>query len=170
MGIGVKEGEMGREIRKVPRGWSHPRKEHRPEQYQPLYDKDFETAATEWKRGFYEWESGAHEDLQEHPERRTEMEFWEWDGGPPDREYHRPKWAEEPTCFQVYETVSEGTPVSPVFETEDALLAWLIKQGHSEHAARKFIEYGSAPSFIVMPRADGLPRIESGIDALGLGE
>ena len=28
------------------------------------------------------------------------------------------------TCFQLYETVTEGTPTSPVFETVEGLAQW----------------------------------------------
>jgi hypothetical protein len=32
-------------------------------------------------------------------------------------------------CFQIYEDVSEGTPVSPVFQTEESLRDWLGAKG-----------------------------------------
>lgn len=135
---------MGREIRMVPKGWEHPKNDSGD--YKPLFDKDFETAARAWKENFLAWENGTHESLIKRPEYKQEHEFWEWDGDPPDRESFRPQWTEEPTCFQMYETVSEGTPVSPVFETEEDLVKWLITQGHSEHAAREFVKHRWAPS------------------------
>lgn len=160
---------MGREIRRVPKGWSHPRyNEGRWRgEYIPMFDCDFETAAAKWKEGYRQWEAG------EHPEKEPNAvyctEYWEYDF-PPDRENHRPKFESEPTCYQVYQTVTEGTPTSPVFETEADLLAWLIQQGHSEYAARKFIEYGSVPSGMVVPQPSGPPEIKMGIDALDLKE
>jgi hypothetical protein len=63
-----------------------------------------------------------------------------------------PLWdmpAERLTCLQVYEDVSEGTPVSPVFESSDQLLGWLIAQGVSDRAAVEFLRQGSIPSFVL---------------------
>lgn len=65
--------------------------------------------------------------------------------------FYRPEWTEEPTHYQVYETVTEGTPVSPVFASLDEMQVWLIKQGFSEKAAEKFIETGWAPSMVYVP-------------------
>ena len=52
--------------------------------------------------------------------------------------------------YQIWETVSEGSPVSKVYPTEEAFMEYLTKElGHKEEAARKFIEIGSVPSFIL---------------------
>jgi len=53
------------------------------------------------------------------------------------------------TCLQVYEDVSEGTPVSLAFSSSDELLAWLIEQGVSNRAAVEFMRQGFAPSLIL---------------------
>jgi len=160
---------MGREIRRVPPNWEHPMEANRYSgkmEYKPLYDDDFATAASTWMRDCIAWDNGTHEDLQESPERKTEYPFfWQWSSSPPDDDYYRPAWTpEEATAYQVYETVSEGTPVSPVFATLDDLIAWLIGQGHSEHAARAFAETGWAPSMVVYRTADSA-QIAKGIDA-----
>ena len=55
--------------------------------------------------------------------------FCDWHGGVIDAEYCRPHWNEDATWFQVYETVSEGTPVTPPFETQDQLIEYLVKNG-----------------------------------------
>jgi hypothetical protein len=127
---------MGREIRRVPPNWEHPKKQvpdHRTwtmvERYQPLYDQPFAPRMREWYAEWEAWERGerpAHCDDEES----RKLQFWEWDGGPPDPEYYRPDWKEEEmTWFQVYETVSEGTPVSPPFATEDELIDYLAANG-----------------------------------------
>lgn len=154
---------MGREIRRVPKGWEHPRYTEGPRagQYMPLYDKDFETAAGEWKDEFLKWEAGERPDYCTDESR--DLQYWEWDGGPPDRAYYRPKWTEAPTCYQVYQTVSEGTPVSPVFETLEELVQWLVDQGHSERAAQEFVKGGWAPSAVTF---DG--KFATGIDSFDL--
>ena len=55
-----------------------------------------------------------------------------------------PKWAR--TAFQVYEDVSEGTPISPVFPGEAECKSWLLAQGFSAPAVRNFLILGTAPS------------------------
>lgn len=50
--------------------------------------------------------------------------------------------------WQVWETVSEGSPISPVFATAEGLEDWLIFQGYSEGAAEQFTKVGWAPSAV----------------------
>ena len=157
---------MGREIRRVPPDWQHPKTDrYRDDRYQPLYDKDFPTAARKWLDDAIAWDNGTHEDLVRDPTMKERMPFfWQWEGDPPDEEYYRPAWPEESrTHYQVYETVSEGTPVSPVFATEDDVVRWLVAQGHSESAARKFVQVGWAPS-MVMERSPTSFRSASNVD------
>jgi hypothetical protein len=131
---------MGREIRRVPADWDHPRQQcpHSPwaggcseakqsgQCFRPLYDESFESAAAEWKEGYAKWESGDDPDRAENPD----DEFWEWHGAPPNREYYRPDWPEESAIhYQVYETVSEGTPVTPHFATRVELIDYLVSHG-----------------------------------------
>jgi len=132
---------MGREIRRVPKGWEHPTKtEFDPfkrmtvTRFTPMYDEDYETAAARWWLKAVAWqakdlESDALDDFEKRccAEGETKW-FWEWDGGPPDPDYYRPVWSDdERTCFQIYQTVSEGTPCSPVFENLEQLIAWMCK-------------------------------------------
>lgn len=132
---------MGRSIRRVPPDWEHPRKDG---QFLPLFDQDFDSAAKEWLEALRMWETG--EDparaLEENREGHRAY-YWETDG-PPEREYYRSRvWtSEKATAYQVYENVSEGTPVSPVLPTVDALREWLRDQGYSEKAADRFIKEG----------------------------
>lgn len=150
---------MGRQIRRVPKGWEHPKRVQQydmsgrmVEDYWPLHDEDFESAMKEWLEGRALWLEGKHPDQAESEPTScpaTEEGWARWGGSSPDPDSYRPAWKEEErTCFQVYETVSEGTPVSPVFETEEELVLWLTRQGYSEHAARAFVRAGSAPSMM----------------------
>lgn len=163
---------MGREVRRVPPNWQHPRTKckHWPtctggECYQPLHNKDIQTAGRRWLDECIAWDNGAHPDLVRSPELKTECPFfWMWEGNPPNAEYHRPAWPEgAATAYQVYETVSEGTPVSPVFATADEMVSWLIGQGHSHDSARELVERGWAPSMFI---ANG--QIAMNVDALDL--
>lgn len=150
---------MGREIRKVPPEWQHP-KDARGN-YEPLLDRSFDEAIDEWIEARRKWRAGEdpkraeHEAQVGHP-----VAYQEWSDGPPSPEYHRPGWPEESrTAFQVYETVSEGTPISPVFLTKDELIQWLVNDGSgmgiggarqrmSRQAAERFVEAAWAPSMI----------------------
>lgn len=51
--------------------------------------------------------------------------------------------------YQVWETVSEGSPISPVFDTEEKLISWLLDRGYSEGAAEAFAREGWAPSMAI---------------------
>lgn len=137
---------MGREIRRVPSDWEHPK---RGGNFIALYDDDYEAALAEWT------EEKAQFDSDENAEERERIfkeygdeTYEEWNGGPPDKEYHRPKFQSEPTHYQVYENVSEGTPTSPVFASLDDMKTWLIGEGFSEHAASMFVKSGYAPSMV----------------------
>ena len=165
---------VGREIRRVPPHWGHPKydasdRRDRAGEDRPCYDETFAEAAAEWERSFSAWESGGRE------ESGQDCEFWEWEGGPPDPEMYRPKFTEEPTWFQVYETVSEGTPVSPPFATKEELIEYLVEYGDfwcqqrrenppSREAATAFVESEWAPSMMVMRSAEGT-SIKVGIAA-----
>lgn len=152
---------MGREIRKVPAGWEHPRNARG--HYIPLFDRDYESERAKWVAENATWENGTHPDIVRDPTLRVRYPlFAQWHGEAPDPESHRPAWPDaERTHFQVYETVSEGTPASPVFASLDDVETWLREQGHSAEAARSFARTGFAPSFVVM---NGV--VKSGIDAL----
>src|SRR4051812_14783374 len=107
---------MGREIRMVPPNWDHPKHDGR---LQPMFDRTFEKEAAEWKSEFAAWERGERPDFCTDDSRL--LEFWEWHGAPPDRAYYRPWKDDEATWFQIWETVSEGTPVTPPFATRAEL-------------------------------------------------
>ncbi len=152
---------MGREIRKVPANWQHPKKERynaflnvHETVYRPMFDETFEHAATEWKNAFMDWESGRK---RKYPnEDGSLMEYWEWNGNPPDPEYYRPYKDEEGTWFQVYETVSEGTPVTPPFATLEELERHLYTHGcewddkpWTRENAEAFCRQGHTPSLVI---------------------
>lgn len=150
---------MGREIRKVPKGWEHPTEESGD--YKPMRNEFYLDAMNEWWKNHELWLRKQHPDqLRENPPTYTFLA--EWDGDPPAVEYYRAeKWTEEQACcFQMYETVTEGTPVSPVFDSLQELEDWLVTQGHSRGAAHAFCGSGWAPSAIFGPSG-----MKSGVDA-----
>lgn len=67
-----------------------------------------------------------------------------WDSPADEKAADEWKESEPPTGdgWQLWETVSEGSPVSPVFATEEEFIAYLVGEGYSDHAAREFAKVG----------------------------
>ena len=127
---------MGREIRRVPPSWDHPKKSNG--EYQPMHDRSYHAAIDDWRR-----------------------EFGDEAGNQPERECYRPWEESEATWYQLWETVSAGTPVSPPFETKEQLAAYLAtcgdfwdqkrgRGGCGMDAAEAFVEVGWAPSLVAV--------------------
>lgn len=111
---------MGREVRRVPPDWEHPRG-HRydPQRYKPLFD-GFNTAVAAFQNDIDR--VGLVAALHEN-------------AGAPNPEDYMPDWpAEERTHYQMYETTSEGTPISPVMDSPEALARWLADNKASAFA------------------------------------
>ncbi len=124
---------MGREVRRVPANWVHPKIDRGNGRlgYQPMHDRSYAVDAAEWKEALAAWERGERREENRH------LEYWEYEGGPPDRAYYRPEWTEEErTHFQMYETTSEGTPISPVMATPESLARWLVDNNASAFAGQ----------------------------------
>ena len=136
---------MGREVRRVPPGWEHPKRYRDPIRYQPLRDgynkvlKEFEDAIKE---------KGLEKAI-------------EWFGGGPLKDEYMPDWPEEErTHYQMYEITSEGTPISPVMETPEELARWLADNSASafggmtctyEEWLGMIVGPGWAPSGVMIP-------------------
>lgn len=172
---------MGRELRMVPPNWEHPRytREYAPHSgrvgdYKPLHDRDYEAEAREWLENCAEWELGKHPSQKDSETAKECKHYWEYNGNPPDKDFYRPLWKpEDMTRYQVYETVSEGTPVSPPFATKEELIEYLVangdfwdqqrgNKGWSRKAAENFVmDTGWAPSLIISDRG-----VESGVEGI----
>lgn len=181
--------DMGREIRRVPAGWEHPKeKRYDPfrrvehEAYKPMFDRPFAPAIREWISGWEAWEAWERGERPSYcSDDDKDTTYWEYEGAPPDPLNYRPDWKpEEMTWYQVYETVSEGTPVTPPFATKEELVDYLIANGDfwdqkrreegnsfmncdpwSRAQAEAFVGAGFAFSMVV---ADG--KVMSGVEAL----
>lgn len=120
---------MSRELRRVPANWRHSKNDDG--HYQPMLDCDYEADLQEWIDGRALWKAGTHPDQQEH-ESANGRTWEDWYGGAPDREYYRPAWTDaERAHFQMYETCTEGTPISPVFATPEECARWCADNGAS---------------------------------------
>jgi hypothetical protein len=172
---------MGREVRRVPADWEHP-KVSKPnwqtgrmeEHYQPMFDTPFEERARKWMDAAIAWDNGTDPDCAKH--KATHPFYWQWSGNPPDAKYYRPNWPKESrTHYQVYETVSEGTPVTPHFATKAELVDYLVEHGDewdqmrtaeakqgragwSRTNAEAFVERVWAPSMIIANGVISTPR------------
>lgn len=94
---------MGREVRRVPKDWQHPKREdgsHVPMHASFPYTED--EIAEGVRDGWLD---------NEPPNYGCDV---------------MPQWPEaERTHWQMYEDTSEGTPISPVMESPEALARWL---------------------------------------------
>ena len=160
---------MGREIRRVPPHWEHPRytkasapSSERIGEYRSCNDEDYDTASQRWLEELDQWRAGVHED-QKYSKTKY---YWDYAGAPPDEDTCRPAFTEPPTWVQVYQTISEGTPVTPPFATEQELIDYLVAHGDfwdqergdggwERKNAETFVKRGSAPSMIVVRSAEG---------------
>lgn len=128
---------MGREVRRVPADWQHPKikrmnriKRVEEEIYQAMHDTPFGPKMREWFAAWEAWERG--ERPSHCDEERARLSYWEWAGPPPDPAYYRPDWPEESrTHLMMYEDTSEGTPISPAFETPEEVARWCADNGAS---------------------------------------
>lgn len=123
---------MGREIRMVPKEWKHPTyiNPHRGEVYKPLHEGPFSTALAEWEEAKAKWDR--REDPYAEAEYYERHTFEEWHGRRPNPDNYMPEWSEEErTHLMMYENTSEGTPISPAFETPEELARWLTEAGAS---------------------------------------
>ncbi len=179
----VEKRTMGRELRMVPPNWEHPitERSNGREDFQPMHKGTFEEAAAEWKSEFESWESGERPSYYTVDPENPNPEYWEYSGGPPERKYYQPWKDDEATWFQVWETVSEGTPVTPPFETKAELIEYLVANGDfwdqsrrkegrgiincdpwSRKQAEAFVNGpGWAPSFVMSSAG-----FQSGVEAL----
>lgn len=71
-----------------------------------------------------------------------------------------------PYGWQLYETVSEGSPLSPVFATKDELAAWMSSPSAGRErvlpeVAAKFVAAGWAPTFSSSPQTGFVTGVEA---------
>lgn len=117
---------MGREIRRVPANWRHPLYEspYHGLTFKPLLNMNFADHLKEWQDGKAQW------DAQTHPNFTTDYSWEDYFGEAPSAETFVPydPGAEQP-WYQMYETVSEGTPCTPAFADPEDLIYYLSAFG-----------------------------------------
>ena len=131
---------MGRDVRRVPPTWEHPK--DRSGNYVPLHDnfiKDYRCWHDErimWEQGMV-W-SHMKEKWVTKQEYDVHSETYEdYVGDCPGPAEYMPDWSPAlRTHYQMYETCSEGTPISPVMDNPEALAHWLADNGASSFGPR----------------------------------
>jgi hypothetical protein len=121
---------MSRQVRRVPGSWEHPKQANG--RYVPLDD-------------------GLLHDLEE----------WQARGEPagerPDPASYMPDWpVAERTHYQMYETTTEGTPMSPPMATPEELARWLVTNRVSLYACGKNAVYGTYGEWLRLIRSGDL--------------
>ena len=105
---------MGRELRRVPKDWEHP--QDSTGRYTPLM-QNYGVALEQFVVDIEEKGLG------------EALDYW---GGGPQTDKYMPDWTwDEAPYFMMYEDTSEGTPISPAFETIEELAHWLADTGAS---------------------------------------
>ncbi len=145
---------MGREIRRVPSWWEHPRDERG--EYIPLFDRSYYEAVRDYEYAVGLWQEGRHPAQSEWPEQTEGVSYDEWESGPPDlRFYRQESWTEDDaSMFVLYETVSEGTPLSPKYESLSGLLQWMLRNGYSQDEIGEIRITGMLPTLRAYKPAD----------------
>ena len=161
---------MGREVRRVPKNWKHPKKNG---VYTPLHE-GFAKQLQHWETGKEKWDLGFVDDYHDGWKPRDtspDMTFEEWDGKKPKKGAYMPDFPpEQKTHYQMYETCTEGTPLSPVMETPEELAHWLEDNSASAFGEQtasyeqwlNTINSGGAPSFYITKKCG----IISGVEAM----
>lgn len=173
---------MEREVRRVPATWKHPRCEDG--EFIPLHEgRDVAALQAKWDADEQRWNSGLAPDYQNGddngepwvakvPEDRGPWN--EYSGDRPVESDYMPNWPEaEQTHLQMYEDCTEGTPISPVMETPEALARWLADnnasafgyQGASYEQWLATIRRGWAPSAVFTTGKGLRSGVEDSADA-----
>jgi hypothetical protein len=172
---------MSRAVRKVAPGWVHPKYPadyHLPNRrgrYVPLLQSSFAEAEKEWSEGYALWQQGLVLDWDDDEPKPISAElrgcrFTDYYGERPSPDDFMPAWSpDEASSLMMYEETSEGTPISPAFETPEALARWLADNNASAFADATatydqwlpICKGGWAPSAVL--RGD---RLMSGVGAM----
>lgn len=149
---------MSREVRRVPLDWQHPKSTDvswsrgKPVPV-PLFPRE------DYEDHLAEWERMDPQEQQEEPRPQSDQYMPDFSGVP-----------EDDMGWCMYETTSEGTPLSPVFKTQEELARWLADNGASASGCMTAtydqwlatIRRGWAPSMMFSPSTG----LVSGVQAM----
>lgn len=163
---------MGREVRMVPKNWEHPKDEHGD--YVPLYEGSHDEDAAEWDAEAKKWSEGLRKHWSDGwvpiDSDYSDMTYEEYAGPRPKASSYMGNFeGGTATHLMMYEDTSEGTPISPAFETPEELAKWLADTGASSFGSMtatyeqwlRICRGGFAPSMVITGGA-----IRSGVEAM----
>jgi hypothetical protein len=137
----------------------------------PLFPgEDYQRRVDDWDEENAKWKAGWRPDHYTDPEDRARC-YEQWAGQRPHRDDYMPNWPEaQRTHLMMYETTTEGTPISPACATPEELARWLVDNDASANGNQtasyegwlRVARGGWAPSMVFSP-ATGMV---SGVDAL----
>jgi hypothetical protein len=160
---------MSREVRRVHKDWVHPY-EFRDNSSRAGPVITLIPLFANFAKSLASWENARDEFEAKRPW-LANCSFEEWYGERPIESDYMPEWPEaERTHLQMYETVTEGSPISPVMETPEELARWLADNKASACGSGgatyddwlAMIKVGWAPTAI--GNATG---IHGGVEAIG---
>jgi hypothetical protein len=115
---------MGIEIRRVPGKWEHPK--NKDGHYIPLFEDNFDAESAEWEKDKNDWLAGIRPEGYDEVSPSPLRSYIEYAGSGPDAAKYANYKGEDCTHFALYETYTEGTPLTPSFaklkELEDHLV------------------------------------------------
>ena len=123
---------MGREVRKVPKNYKHPTNSEGS--YMPQCEEAYEEAVKNWVQRRQKWIEGYREKIidKEWQWVKNDKEdvynkyFEDYEREYPNSRYYMQQFLEkEKTHYMMFETCSEGTPLSPACATKKELAQWL---------------------------------------------
>lgn len=164
---------MGREARRVPPDWQHPINQERPTwpdggtRYEPMFDgRSYERELREWAEGAVKWCDGLREGFEPGGEKWVPRlpddgkAYEDWAGTAPLHQNYMPVFAEgTATHWQMYETCSEGTPISPVMASPEELARWLADTGASSFGSMTATYEAWLALIIDHPTPEGEPPV-----------
>ena len=167
---------MSCEVRMIKPGWRHP--EHyneyrRCSEYRGLMT-EYTRCLARWEEGYAKWQEGLQEDWMNSTDdvnawKPLEDENQEWTSEKPDPNDYMPEWTPgEATLYVMYETTSEGTPISPGFVTLEELASWLAKNrasavGGTTATYAQWLttcKQGWAPTGVMLPSGNIITGVE----------
>ncbi len=166
---------MGREVRKVPADWKHPKhwvpnaRGQMVERYKALYPGyRYQSRVDEWDAECAKWGRGEFPEYADDDSKK--MTYEQWAGQRPHRDDYMPTWTpDQATHLMMYEDTSEGTPISPALATPEELARWLVANNASSFGSStasyeawlSVARGGWAPSAIYTPETGLISGVEA---------
>jgi hypothetical protein len=156
----------------VPKDWEHPKNDEG--KFVPLLSGSFEEADQEWNDGYAHWLLGEVSDYATNgwkpvDDKYRGTRFTDYHGSRPSPEDYMPEFSDgSATHLMMYESTSEGTPISPAFATPEELARWLSDSGASSFAGYTATyeqwlatcKRGYAPSAVFTPQTGLISGVE----------